>query len=159
MGKVMRSDMYKVIVERPRGRGWKDSSVRRRRREFDADSPSRASMRDGVGRVFLNENLKPLRRYLLAQVGRPWNKVFSEIATNIDRRNTVQEHIYSHIHDFVAVQVSWHNGKLLDLRRPYPFFGTQDWLSQPLYVDPRTGLIRRNAEYNAWRRRFRPRSM
>lgn len=154
----MRSDMFKVIVERPRSRGWKDSSVRRQRRQFDEDGASRAGMRAGIGRVFLNENLKPLKRYLLAQAGRPWDKVWSEIAANIDRRSTVQEHIYSHIHDFVAVQVTRReDGTLIDRRRPYPFVGSGAWTNQPLYVDPRTGLVRRNPDYGGWRRRSRAR--
>jgi hypothetical protein len=150
----MRSDMFKVIVERPRGRSWKDNTVRNRRRKFDFDSPSHARMREGVSGPYLNENLNPLRRYLLAQVNRPWNKVWSEIAANIDRRSTVQEHIYSHIDDFIAIKVEWRNGALTDLRRRYTHRDGFH-LSQPLYVDPRTGIIRRNEEYRHGRRLHR----
>ena len=57
----------------------------------------RLGMRAGYGYRGLNENLAPLRRYLHAQIGRPWNKVFSEICAGIDRRNTVQQHIHQHI--------------------------------------------------------------
>jgi hypothetical protein len=148
--------MFKVIVERPRGRGWKDSAVRNRRRQFDYDSPSHARMREGVSGPYLNENLNPLRRYLLAQVNRPWNKVWSEIAANIDRRSTVQEHIYSHVDDFIAIKVEWHDGALSDMRRRYTPRDGFD-LRQPLYVDPRTGIIRRNKEYERWRRDYRAR--
>jgi hypothetical protein len=38
----------------------------------------------------LNENLAPLRRYLLKQIGRPWNKVFSEICQNLRVDSVVQ---------------------------------------------------------------------
>jgi len=48
------------------------------------------------------------------QLGRPWNKVFSEICAGIDRRNTVQQHIHQHIRDFIAIEVGvlfdWHRG-------------------------------------------------
>jgi hypothetical protein len=39
--------------------------------------------RRDIGRPALNENLNPLKRYLHAQVGRPWNKVYAEIAARI----------------------------------------------------------------------------
>lgn len=148
----MRSDMFKVIVERPRtGKSW---DVLASRRRFDWDGPSRARMREGLGHVGLNENLRPLERYLKKQVGRPWDKVMSEISANIDRRNTVQQHVFEHLHDFVAMQVAWRDGVWIDLRRPWlSHRGT--WLRQPLFVHPRTGLLRVNEDYRGHRRRHR----
>jgi hypothetical protein len=116
----MREDMYKVIVERERR--WKatDEVAARLRRDFDG--PMRLGTRMGYGRPSLNENLNPLRRYLHAQIGRPWNKVFSEICAHIDRRNTVQKHIHQHIRDFIATDVAVREGRLADLayRRSSP---------------------------------------
>jgi hypothetical protein len=109
----MRTDMFKVIVERPRG--YKGSESRADRRRDDFEGPHRLGMRAGYGYRALNENLRPLQRYLRSQVGRPWNKVYSEIARTIDRRNTVQQHVYQHIEDFVAVKVAWKDGNLVDL--------------------------------------------
>ena len=148
----MRSDMFKVIVERPRkGKGWIPKGTRRR---IDFDGPSHAGMRAGVGRPHLNENLSPLKRYLYKQVGRPWDKVWSEIAANIDRRSTVQRHIYQHIDDFIAVDVEWKNGAWSNQREAGRTYFWRDLsMRQPLYVDPRTGLIRKNEEYDGWRRR------
>ena len=148
----MRSDMYKVIVERPRkGKAWTPKGARRR---FDLDGPSHAGMRAGVGRPHLNENLSPLKRFLNTQVGRPWDKVMSEIGAHIDRRNTVQLHIYSHLDDFVATQVVWRDGQYVDL---HPWFSWRggDVLRQPLFVDPRTGLLRRNRDYIGRVRRWK----
>src|SRR5262245_62228647 len=99
----MREDMYKVIVERPRG--WKSKSSHAVRRRDDLDGPKQLGIRAGYDRPALNENLSPLRRFLHAQVGRPWSKVYSEIASGIDRRNTVQQHIYQQADDFIASQV------------------------------------------------------
>jgi hypothetical protein len=73
----MREDMYKVIVERPRRGKEGDATAARLRKDFDGTM--RLGMRVGYGYRSLNENLAPLRRYLHAQIGRPWNKVFSEI--------------------------------------------------------------------------------
>lgn len=140
----MRKDMYKVIVERPRR--WKSHDEQAARLRDDHEGPARLGIRAGYGYRGLNENLAPLRRYLLAQVGRPWDKVFSEICEGIDRRNTVQQHIHQHIDDFIATRVSIRGEELIDL-------GRRDWRStvggirQQLYVDPRTGLIRINKSY------------
>jgi hypothetical protein len=81
----MREDMYKVIVERPR-RG-KDGYAAAARLRNDHSGPTRLRTRAGYGYHSLNENLTPLRGYLRAQFGRPWDKVFSEICANIDRRS------------------------------------------------------------------------
>ncbi len=147
----MRSDMFKVIVERPRkGKFGHEKATRRRN---DPDGPMRLGMRAGYGHRALNENLAPLRRYLHKQVGRPWDKVLGEISAHIDRRNTVQQHIYQHIDDFIATRVERHNSRIVDLKTRWRTW-TQE-LYQPLYVDPRTGLIRTNSEHRSWAQRRR----
>ncbi|HEY1898259.1 MAG TPA: hypothetical protein VGG49_00525 [Steroidobacteraceae bacterium] len=145
----MREDMYKVIVERPR-RGKEGDAIAARLRK-DLDGPMRLGTRAGYGYRSLNENLAPLRRYLQAQIGRPWNKVFSEICAGIDRRNTVQQHIHQHIRDFIAVDVDICEGRLVDLSARWGFLRRDSGISQELYVDPRTGLIRPNYGYRSWR--------
>lgn len=147
----MREDMYKVIVERPR-RG-KDGDANAKRLRNDRDGPMRLGTRAGYGYRNLNENLAPLRRYLHAQVGRPWNRVFSEICAGIDRRNTVQQHIHQHIRDFIAINVEVRDGQLVDLADRWKFPPAHLGLFQELYVDPRSGLIRRNKSYRSWRHR------
>ena len=148
----MRQDMYKIIVERPRR--WKGNDAPAARRRNNLDGPMRLGIRAGYGSRALNENLAPLRRYLQAQVGRPWNKVFSEICAGIDRRNTVQQHIHQHIDDFIAIDVEIRTtGELVDLGGRSSFFIPPRTLSQALYVDPRTGLIRLNKGYRQWRKR------
>jgi hypothetical protein len=140
----MRRDFYKVIVERPRS--WKGGDAQGARRREDYDGPAHLGMRAGYGYRALNENLAPLRRYLLSQVGRPWDKVFSEICAGIDRRNTVQQHIHQHIEDFIATRVAIREDELIDLSNRGQFRYSAE-LRQPLYVDPRTGLIRVNKKY------------
>jgi hypothetical protein len=101
----------------------------------------------------LNENLAPLRRYLESQVGRPWNKVYAEIATRLRVDNTVQQHVRDHLRDFVAIT---------------PRRQIHDWRAcmrgglwwQPLYVNPVTGLLCRTdllPEMKARRRAMRHR--
>jgi hypothetical protein len=143
----MREDMYKVIVERPRRGKEGDAAAARLRNSIDG--PMRLGMRAGYGYRHLNENLAPLRRYLRGQIGRPWNKVFSEICTGIDRRNTVQQHIHQHIGDFIAINVERREGRLVNLADRWRYSNTG--VSQELYVDPGSGLIRLNKHYRSWR--------
>lgn len=130
----MREDMYRVIVERPRRKPW--GARRKGRRPELEDLPKHEGMRRSHAErgecKELNENLAPLRRYLERQVGRPWNKVYSEIAAGLRVDNTVQQHVRDHLRDFVAI-------------KPRRTGGWRSWLNglwwQPLYVDPCTGLL------------------
>jgi hypothetical protein len=146
----MRADMAKVIVERPRkkARAWKKpKGYQRRLRRYGEDGPP---AREGIkacwqGRTkILNEHLGPLRRYLDKQVGRPWNKVFAEICSHINRNSAVQDHVRDHVSLYVATHVILIDG--------VPCNGEGGWnYGQPLhklgyrpwYVCPRTGLLRR----------------
>jgi hypothetical protein len=87
---------------------------------------------------WLNENLAPLRRYLHAQIGRPWNKVFSEIRKNLDTRSALGLHVMQHLYQFIHVRSVLHDGAIYSLHEyrcgPQPVDG--------LYVHPVTGLIR-----------------
>jgi HAMP domain-containing protein len=77
--------------------------------------------------------------------------VFSEVCAGIDRRNTVQQHIHQHIRDFIAIDVGVREGRLVDLAARWGFIARDSGISQELYVDPRTGLIRLNRNYRSWR--------
>lgn len=131
----MRNDMAKVIVERPRVPAFKQRKGRGRKLE---DLPAHEGLRRAASlrgdRKELNENLTPLHRYLERQVGRPWDKVYSEIAARLRVDNVVQQHVRDHLRDFVAV-------KPRRLNHGWHSFGGQTLWWQPLYVDPVTGLL------------------
>lgn len=150
----MRLDMAKVLVERPRppsrvprgrdGRKFRDMSEA-------AFLPMKAGYRDLKS---LNENLRPLERYLWRQINRPWDKVYREMCAVIDGRNAVQRHILEHLRQYVAIHTSEVDGDLIDLGNR--FFGPGP-IWQSLYVHPRTGMLRRNSKDVSWRRRYRER--
>ena len=97
----MRNDTAKVVTERPRrGHGtpskkWGRRLGKRRlgKNEHDADDhgPTRAPIarhhQYGWNAKEFSDVLGPLRRYLRRQVGRPWDKVWSEIAGTLDNRS------------------------------------------------------------------------
>jgi hypothetical protein len=106
----MRSDMAKVIVERPRP-GSCHQKARKgyhkliQRCDWE-DQPQRESRRHRVGRRRpFNEHLGPLRKFLQSRVGRPWSQVYAEICENLSRDSVVQDHVRDHVDDFVATQV------------------------------------------------------
>ena len=159
----MRPDMSKVIVERPRP--GSERHVARRFRRLDpkhidlSDDASDAYPRQ-IGhkraaalagdRKSLNENLTPLRRYLVRQVGRPWDVVWSEISEHLRPSSTVQQHVRDHIQDFVAMRTAMRAGSVYLVDRwgtPRPLADS----SRPqLYVDPRSGLLCRNPKHRAY---------
>jgi hypothetical protein len=160
----MRDDMDEVIIERPRrGSRWMKHARRTHRidpKVMTARDPDTIPLQIGVGRwtklardwKTLNENLSPLRRYLEKQVDRPWDKVWSEISANLESGNTVQQHVRDHVEDFVAFRTFVKDGTIyLTGRRGGPY-KLSDGGGYLLYVDPRTGILRRNRRYKTWQR-------
>jgi hypothetical protein len=107
-----------------------------------------APRREGIKRPWLrtsspknlNENLAPLRRYLLSNVGRPWDKVFSEMSRHMRLDSAVQLHIWQHVQDdvcFGAVRV----------RRDEYVNSRGEELREEFLVEARTGLLRKNPQY------------
>lgn len=101
----MREDMTKVLVEEPRhGRAYARSvqGVRRQRwNRVDPDGEGGSThigmQRDGLTNKHLGEHLGPLYRYLRQQVNRPWDKVYGELCSVLDRRNGETRHeMYVH---------------------------------------------------------------
>ncbi len=147
----MRDDMFKVIVERPR---WGSRMRLREGRAYrnGEDVPGKVGMKKGyTHRKALNENLAPLKRWLESQVNRPWDKVYAELCANIDRRSTVQEHIFSHIDDFVERKTRLVDGEVYAAyrwsRELQPIKGS----SVKLYVHPKTGVLCFNKHRVTWR--------
>jgi hypothetical protein len=156
----MRADMAKVIVERPRHQGHagrKPKGYHKRLQRFGEDGPP---AREGIkarwqgGSKRFNEHLGPLRRYLDKQVGRPWNKVFSEICDHINRDSAVQDHVRDHVAGYVTTHVVLIEGVPCNgeggrgYGRPLHEFPYRPW-----YVCPRTGLLRRVKRVRRPRRR------
>jgi hypothetical protein len=161
----MRDDMFEVIIERPRLGSRRGHHRRARRMDAKVDmrrDPDAMALQVGVkrwaklggGQKMLNENLAPLRRYLERQVNRPWDKVWSDIAENLSTASTVQQHVRDHVGDFVAISTCMKDGTVFvtgRYGRPTPLRESH----QRLYVDPRTGILRKNKYYTSWTRRHR----
>ncbi|MFN3212562.1 MAG: hypothetical protein ACE37M_05630 [Henriciella sp.] len=142
----MREDMFKVIVERPR---WGSRHAARSKLRYDKvpdrkhATGHRMVLESEGWTKCLNENLSPLKRYLNKQVGRPWDKVYSEISEHLDTGSTVKQHVRDHLTDFILVKVTVaRDGSLMASNhwgRPMP---PDQWWAK-LYIDPKDGLIKR----------------
>lgn len=147
----MRDDMAKVVTERPR-RGHAEKSkkttghaIRRYDPDADYDEPIRLPV--SRGRQYgwnskeFSDQINPLKRYLRSCLGRPWNKVHSELSEKLDRRSISGSHIWDHV--MWEIEVDCHIGPdglaYSNRRRKYRL---ADSPIRGLYVHPKTGLIR-----------------
>lgn len=142
----MRSDMDKVIIERPRlggnQRNPKGRIIQTYRMDPDLAPQKEPIKTRGRSRKSLNENLRPLENFLIRQAGRPWNDVFSEICRTIPGDSTVQAHVRNHVWDMVATQVEMRKGEPYNIGR---WFGRTRPLNgrsfEKLFVHPDTGIL------------------
>ena len=146
----MRDDMAKVVTERPR-RGHQNRSKKTTGRRIasydpqrDYDEPNRLPIARGRQYGYnckeFSDLINPLRRYLRSCIGRPWNKVHSELSDKLDRRSLSGLHIWNHVRWEIETdcyigedRLAYSNDRTHGLSE-YPIEG--------LYVHPKTGLIR-----------------
>jgi hypothetical protein len=140
--------MKKVVVERPR---W---GSRQSNRKFSArlkyipghdyeEQPRKAygfesHVIDRGSKYFEKEFtdvLGPLKRFLRKNVGRPWDKVYSELCSGLDRRKVTGLHIFQHLEHFVETNCHMIEGQPYSLR----YFG--GYRVRWFYVHPQTGLL------------------
>ena len=144
----MRKDMNKVLVTTPRvGSSMKNGEVKKHRRQERegrySDMPGYSSMKPKShswdDRKAFNEYLNPLVRFLQKNCNRPWDKVYSEICINMDRRSTVKEHIFQHLFDYVKTKPIFKGGRPYETgsNALYPLYKT-GWT---FYVDG-SGLLK-----------------
>lgn len=138
----MRSDMAKVIVERPRKGGHGRLINLDKRLPVDLWHKREGIQRRHSVRKWLNENLKPLKRFLESKVGQYWPKVYQEICENINMNSAVQYHIRQHLPDFVCMNAWFEDGELT---------GTNPWGGigptwQRLYVHPKSRVLQRTPD-------------
>jgi hypothetical protein len=142
--------MKKVLTERPRG-GWRYKSPkgerRRRQRTGMEEQPRREKIQAKWGnQKHFTDVLGPLRRFLLKQVNRPWDKVYSEIAAHLPKTSMQNRHVYTHLWQYVERDVDIIDGK------PFYRAGFGHRAGRPiesfrgclqLYIHPVTGLLRK----------------
>jgi hypothetical protein len=137
--------MNKVVVERPR---W---GSRQRNEKFGVklryvadhdydEQPKKArgfeSYGEGGCGKYFTDVLGPLYRFLRTNVGRPWDKVYSELCAGLDKRKATGLHIFQHLESMVQ------RNCYLDDNRNVRCIHYRDHEVHGFYVHPRTGLLR-----------------
>jgi hypothetical protein len=171
----MRSDLNKLLCERERYGSSKDfgefrHSARAENIGLDrlADdevtestfSGERESMKKryniGWDKKELNENLNPLYGFIRKSVGRPWDKVYSELCKSFDKRSVINQHILDHLFQYVRVNTVLRDNKIYAIDK----WGDEDPLdrtSARYYVHPKTGILLENRKRLSWKKMRRQR--
>lgn len=140
----MRPDFIKVLTERPRSGGrYQYKKFRHSDKHVWRADEDAAGGTEGMRRPYkrtdykeFNDLLGPLYRYVASRVGKPWNKTYKEVCVPLKGRNTVQQHLLSHLMQWVEDKV-WINEE----GRPRHANGTHLW--KEFYVDPRDGVLKK----------------
>lgn len=146
----MRRDMKKVVTERPRA-GARLKAPKGEKRKFQNTPEDELPKGEKIRRKWVEQYwnhkeftdvLGPLHGYLLKQVGRPWDKVYSEICANLPKGTVTNDHIYSHIWQFVEKDVILIDGKAChkgSVLHGIPIRSDGAYIQ--LYINPETGLL------------------
>jgi hypothetical protein len=139
----MRADMHKVVVERERGRStWKNRKWGKRLpfvpdAEYE-DQPKFVSSgrrrQYGSDCKWFTDVLEPLEGFLRSNLGRPWDKVYSELRQGLDVRKVTGQHIFDHLKSMVETDC-WIGAD----RKIYSWGWRRG--AEGFYVHPKSGLL------------------
>jgi hypothetical protein len=156
----MRADMGKIITERERGgssaKSLKTGVVvpwRGHEADYD-DQPKRAKIsarsQYGYNHKEFTDVLSPLMGFIRKQVGRPWNKVYSEMCKILDKGKVTHKHVLDHVFNWVGrTVIHCKDGIYREPDQVSGFFDDQGkWQitsrAPDFYVHPKTGILKRN---------------
>jgi hypothetical protein len=144
----MRPDMHKIVVERERSGGRPGNRKWHKRlryvegAEYEDEVKFVSSSRRrqyGYEAKCFTDVLRPLKGFLGRNVGRPWNKVYSELRQGLDARKVTGMHIFDHLDSMVEKHCV-----IGDDRRIYSYpYGLE---VRGFYVHPQNGLLCRAAQ-------------
>jgi len=149
----MRSDFQKLLCEcykTGRGGAMTSKHVRKKIKNAKNDEDgsyysTKVSRRKIIGweHKEFGENLAPLKRFVGKQVGKKWDKVYSEICKHNKKASAVGVHIFQHLYDFIIVKCEKHeDGSIHDCDLSYRWRTTELSFGE-IYVDPEDGIIKK----------------
>lgn len=148
----MRDDMTKIFHEPGRNGGWRnDSRGGKRSKRAIADGVTFEPMRRDWDRQ-RESAYAPLRHYLVSQVGRPWNQVFSDISHSTRSKSLTAGEVRQAIEGMVEQNVQLIDGKPHD-ERGLPI-NSSFW--SPVWVHPETGILMRSPQQPKRRYKRKP---
>lgn len=177
---LLRQDLNKLLCEHERHGSHRSYGEDRRLKPFedlykdrydDDDEPftgvgnvARESMRARFNWMYnrkeFGENLSPLYGIVRKNVGRRWDKVYSELCEVFDMRSVINQHILQHLYRFVEKDVFVGDDGKLWIRSKYggsnfPLYGSDT----EYYIDPRDDILKRNHRRKTYRQANRERAI
>lgn len=154
----MREDMAKVVTERPRCRGGLKApkGYYKKLESIPAeDQPKREKIRqkwiEGYEGKEFTDVLGPLRGYVHSIIGKPFDKVFSDIKKTLPGDNMSVRHVLGHLWDMLIRNVAIdEQGRPCDADLSYRYSDLvleYEHRGVIAYVDPRDGIIKRAPTY------------
>jgi hypothetical protein len=155
----MRPDLNKVLTEQPRrGSDSRNLKTRARFKNYDEANDKRYCL-PKTGKMLMSnrelgphdeskdftDKLGPLKRWLDSQVGRNWDKVYSEVRrsfpnTNKQNHHLLDTHLMGYINRNVVVEKSRKGRKVFSTDG---HAGKRELPSGDIYVDPETHVLMR----------------
>jgi hypothetical protein len=158
----MREDMEKVVTERPRAgmrykapKGLKKQYEKEIRNECESHREKiRQKWQSGYEGKQFTDVLGPIYGYILKQVGRRWDDVYSEICKNLPNNSLNTSHVRGHIKDFVEIQVMMIDGVPYDTKGVSRVSNYGRW-PFAFYVHPETNILckLKQEQSRRWNRR------
>ncbi len=146
--------MKDKLLKDSRGHTWEEDALGKPHRvqgsraihsgDFDAidELPRRQGMRPQGSWKCYGPNLKPFRRWINRQVGRPWDKIYSQIRKMVAGNALLEASIDDYIERYVTLNCRKAGGKVFatdgELKRSWRRLGPTGKL---LYVD-QTGILK-----------------
>lgn len=160
----MRSDFNKLMCERERPHSSDCFGNYRQLKKFNDDYDYEVGGREGMKFRYgydsksFNENLNPLYGFVRGNVGRKWDKIYSEICSTFDKRSVINQHILIHLFQYVEINIYVIEGKLKYLATYGKGYSDIKDGHFDYYVDPRTGKLCFNKNKRPWRQVARERA-
>ncbi len=95
----------------------------------------------GGGTKHFNDNLEPMMRFLNSKVGKNWNKVHSELCTQLSKKTVPGLHVFNHLYDFVFEKTITEGNKIFHIKfsRYEELVSREKW--PKFYVNKKTGQL------------------
>lgn len=155
----MRDDMKKVISTPSKVGGYEEGKNRREHNLLHRDPESLPTKESMTKKHYMHWGGKesrdltnPVKRFLNKSVGRPWNKIYSEICQNADSRSELGRKLREIVSYQVENPVFKKDGVVY--YKPMYYSSFVELRKNELYVDPDDGLLKRYTKGRKYKYRY-----
>ncbi|MEO0734217.1 MAG: hypothetical protein AAFZ52_15380, partial [Bacteroidota bacterium] len=135
-----------VSSERDRTSDYKSYKCRRRQVALTDQLPARERMTAHLlnERRTYTERTRPLRNYLASRVGQPWDAVYADLRRRVGNTFLGNQALHHYVWQYVEWRVKCGTDGRWYFDFPYDYYRERPLRPGSLFVDPDTGLLRRN---------------